>query len=572
MVKTWGAIFYIFLRSLSIPYTSIMTRIKTSFILFCSILLLLQACKTQKSTAPTPKEPSEVAQVPQPEAPAEPQETPTPASAKDTVAVVEEIIEAPANHPQADREFRAAWVATVANINWPSKPGLSVAEQQREAITLLDMLKKNNFNAVIFQVRPQADALYESKLEPWSYYLTGKQGQAPEPFYDPLHFWIEAAHDRGLELHAWLNPYRAHHSSKEISEESVVKTNPELVVKLKNGMWWMDPAQEGTKQRSTAVVMDLIIRYDLDGIHFDDYFYPYDSYNNGEDFPDDRSWTAYKNTGGELARADWRRYHVNDFIENLYKKIKAEKPAVKFGLSPFGIWRPGYPKSVTGYDQYDELYADAKLWLNKGWVDYYTPQLYWKINTEGQSFPVLLGWWGSQNFEKRHLWPGINVGLGGDEKNIDETINQIMITRGMTPNNPGVVHWSIGPLVKHPGLLKSISEGPYKKPALVPASPWLDNTAPKSPVVVPVTEGQSIKLTWVPPVNAEDGFKYVVYFKYGDTWSYKIFDRNTNETKFSQYVERKNGEKVFLEAVAVTTIDRTGNESAFQEILLNKKL
>lgn len=337
-------------------------------------------------------------------------------------------------------------------------------------------------------------------------------------------------------------------------------------------MWWMDPAQEGTKQRSTAVVMDLIDRYDLDGIHFDDYFYPYPSYNDGEDFPDNESWAAYQNEGGELSRGDWRRENVNDFISNLYKKIKAEKPHVKFGLSPFGIWRPGYPESIQGYDQHEQLFADARLWLNKGWIDYYTPQLYWKINPEGQSFPVLLGWWNSQNYEKRHLWPGINIGLGGDEKNIDETINQIMITRGMMPKSPGVVHWSIGPLVKHPQLLKGIFEGPYKKPALVPASPWLDSKAPESPVAVPTLDNQSIKVTWVPPVDAEDGFRYVVYFRYGDTWSYKVFDRKAHETKFSRFVERKNGDKVYLQAIAVTTVDRTGNESAFKEILIDTKL
>lgn len=531
-----------------------MNRFPSLFRLLSVLVLTFMGCKTQQPSISVP--PGESTPV-----------------AVDTVEVIDEKVEPAKDFPQANREFRAAWVATVANINWPSKPGLPVAEQQKEAIVLLDLLKKNNFNAVIFQVRPQADALYQSELEPWSYYLTGKQGKAPEPFYDPLHFWIEAAHDRGLELHAWLNPYRAHHiAGKEISEKSVIKTDPDLVVELKNGMWWMDPAKEGTKKRSTAVVMDLIKRYDVDGIHFDDYFYPYDSYNGGADFPDSASWAAYLEAGGELSRGDWRREHVNDFIENLYKKIKAEKPHVKFGLSPFGIWRPGYPKSIQGYDQYDKLYADAKLWLNKGWIDYFTPQLYWKINTEGQSFPVLLGWWKSQNHENRHLWPGINVGLGGDEKNLDETVNQIMITRGMMPKSPGVVHWSIGPLVKHPELLKGISEGPYKKPALVPTSPWLDNKAPESPVAVPILEGQSVKITWISPVDAEDGFKYVVYFRYGDTWSYKIFDRKTNETKFSRFVESKNGEKVFLQAVAVTAVDRTGNESPFKEILLETKL
>src|SRR5687767_2975548 len=161
--------------------------------------------------------------------------------------------------PSAAKEFRAAWVATVANINWPSKPGLSTEQQQQEAIALLDFLKQHNFNAVIFQVRPQADALYQSSLEPWSYYLTGKQGQAPVPFYDPLEYWVKEAHDRGIELHVWLNPYRAHHrDGKEISEQSIIKKHPELVMKLKEGYWWMDPAKKGTQEQTTAVVMDLV--------------------------------------------------------------------------------------------------------------------------------------------------------------------------------------------------------------------------------------------------------------------------------------------------------------------------
>lgn len=481
-------------------------------------------------------------------------------------AQVEERQEPRKDVPRADREYRAAWVATVANINWPSRPGISVQQQQKEAIELLDLLKENNFNAVVFQVRPQADALYQSELEPWSYYLTGEQGKAPEPFYDPLHFWIEAAHDRGLELHAWLNPYRAQHSTGgAISKESVIKTNPELVLELEDGMWWMDPAKEGTKEISTAVVMDLVKRYDLDGIHFDDYFYPYPAYNNGEDFPDDESWQAYQNSGGELSRGDWRRDNVNSFIKNVYESIKAEKPHVKFGLSPFGIWRPGYPESIVGYDQYEELYADAKLWLNEGWIDYFTPQLYWRINPTGQSFPVLLRWWSDQNYENRHLWPGINAGLGGDEKNEDEVINQIMITRGMMPESPGVTFWSIAPLVNYPNLGKAISEGPYKRDALVPASPWLDNQAPEAPIAVPEAGENTVKITWVPE-DANDAFKYVVYYRYGSTWNYQVMNRKDNLLEIPTHIEPVPSRKVKVNAIAVTTVDRTGNESEFIEI------
>ena len=298
---------------------------------------------------------------------------------------------AQAGTPGVAREFRAAWVATVANISWPSKPGLSTEQQQQEAIAQLDFLKAHHFNAVIFQVRPQADALYKSSLEPWSYYLTGIQGKAPAPYYDPLAFWVEAAHERGLELHVWLNPYRAHHvAGGEVSDSSIVKRRPALMLKLKQGYWWFDPSLEGTQDHGVAVVMDLVKRYDIDGVHFDDYFYPYPSYNGNEDFPDSTSWKKYLADGGKLSRGDWRRESVNTFIHRLYKEIKSEKKHVKFGLSPFGIWRPGYPESVSGFDQYEQLYADARLWLNKGWIDYFSPQLYWPINRPTQSFPVLM--------------------------------------------------------------------------------------------------------------------------------------------------------------------------------------
>ena len=333
-----------------------------------------------------------------------------------------ETVASTTNEPiEIPHEFRAAWVATVANINWPSKPGLPVEEQQKEAIALLDSLVSLNFNAVIFQVRPQADALYASELEPWSYFLTKKQGQAPVPFYDPLEFWIREAHARGMELHAWLNPYRAHHpSSGELDPSSIVYKMPESVVKLEQGYWWFDPSKKSTQDHSLEVVKDIVKRYDVDGIHFDDYFYPYDSYNGGKDFPDDDSWNLYKEKGGKLSRGDWRRQSVNVFIENVYNEIKAIKKDVKFGLSPFGIWRPGNPSSIAGMDQYDKLYADAKLWLNKGWVDYFSPQLYWPIGRIAQSYPVLLNWWQKENYLQRHLWPGISLsGISKDERGAD---------------------------------------------------------------------------------------------------------------------------------------------------------
>ncbi|MBC7946857.1 MAG: family 10 glycosylhydrolase [Chitinophagaceae bacterium] len=472
--------------------------------------------------------------------------------------------------PTANREFRAAWIATVANINWPSKPGLPVDDQKKEAIALLDFLQKNNFNTAILQVRPQCDALYNSALEPWSYYLTGEQGKPPSPYYDPLEFWVEAAHDRGIELHVWLNPYRAHHKDgKEITEHSIVRKRPELVVFLKEGYWWMDPSLKGTQDHSVGVVMDLVNRYDIDGVHFDDYFYPYPSYNLGQDFPDSSSWMAYQQGGGKLSRGDWRRESVNVFIQRLYKDIKAAKPHVKFGLSPFGIWRPGYPESIGGFDQYDQLYADAKLWLNKGWIDYFTPQLYWPINRMSQSFPVLLGWWNGENYQKRHLWPGISVGRDTSARNVNEILSQIMIDRGMIPESKGVVHWSISSLTNNPNMVKAISEGPYRKQALVPASPWMDNRAPVAPTVKTDLQQDDLRITWAHP-DEKDVFHWVVYYRYGNNWNYRILDRKTWSYDLKK-IMGENATKLDLNRIAVTAVDRVGNESELREMDLTKQ-
>jgi uncharacterized lipoprotein YddW (UPF0748 family) len=469
--------------------------------------------------------------------------------------------------PKAETEFRAAWVATVANINWPSKPGLSTEVQQREALELLDFLKSHNFNAVIFQVRPQADALYKSDLEPWSYYLTGAQGKAPEPYYDPLQFWVEEAHNRGLELHVWLNPYRSHHpSGGTVSDQSIVKKKPGLSVFLKEGYWWFDPSKKETQDHSAAVVRDLVKRYDIDGVHFDDYFYPYPSYNKNDDFPDQESWAAYQKGGGKLSRGDWRRDAVNTFIQRVYKEIKEEKKHVKFGLSPFGIWRPGFPESIAGFDQYDVLYADARLWLNKGWIDYFAPQLYWPINRMPQSFPVLLGWWAGENTLNRHLWPGMSVGNDTSARNVNEILSQIMISRGMLPNSKGVIHWSISQVHKNPTMAKAILAGPYKRPALVPASPWLDNAPPMTPVVkMENVNDSTIRVKWSPAAG-EEAFRWVVYFQHGNTWNYNILNRKEQSMEIKRKGGNVNGQPQQLARIAVTAVDRTGNESRRREL------
>jgi uncharacterized lipoprotein YddW (UPF0748 family) len=477
--------------------------------------------------------------------------------------------------PRVQREFRGVWVATVDNIDWPSEPGLTTQQQKQEVIAILDTVEALNLNAIVFQVRPQCDAFYQSSIEPWSYYLTGEQGKAPQPFYDPLEFWIEEAHKRGLELHAWFNPYRAHHpKGGEVTKSSIVNKYPGIVKELKNGYYWLDPAKKETQDHSFNVVMDVVKNYDIDGIHFDDYFYPYPSYNDNEDFPDEDTWQEYKKSGGELERKDWRRQAVNKFIKRLYTAIKKEKLHVKFGLSPFGIWRPGNPESIKGMDQYDVLFADAKMWLNEGWIDYFTPQLYWPINRIPQSFPVLLGWWTKENHKNRNLWPGLYLSKFNNEKGIDEIKNQIMISRGFNNDAPGHVHFSAKAFLNDTSAMgKSLLKSAYRKKALVPASPWLDNTPPPKPQVTTEFKNDSLKIKWSHK-NKSDVFQTVVYFKYRDYWDNNIYNQTNNECTIPMIMKfqdrRKNTKQLELKEIAVSAVDRLGNESKLERIHIIK--
>jgi uncharacterized lipoprotein YddW (UPF0748 family) len=473
--------------------------------------------------------------------------------------------------PHADREFRAAWIATVGNMDWPSKAGLSTAEQQKEAISILDTAAALHMNALIFQARPHCDAMYASQLEPWSSYLTGELGKAPSPYYDPLTFWVAEAHKRGIELHVWFNPYRAYMSrrgSGAINENSIVKKRPDLAKKLSDGMYWLDPSKKDVQDLSYSVVMDVVKRYDIDGVHFDDYFYPYGDGN----FPDDDSWAEYTKGGGTLSRGDWRRAAVNTFIERLYKGIKSEKPYVKFGISPFGLAKPGTPASTTTMiDQYNTLYADAKLWLNNGWVDYWTPQLYWPIKQVLQSFPVILGWWKDQNLQGRNLWPGMIIGRENNEKGADEILNEIMIERGMVPNAPGHAHFSMRSLLRDSSILNAgLKSGPYRREALVPPSPWLDNEPPAIPVVGAAVVGDSIKISWTHK-NVSDVFHWVIYYQYGTKWEYTILtsgaldktiaaSRIIKEAARGRQAAPPKETKELVTRIAVSAVDRVGNE------------
>lgn len=464
--------------------------------------------------------------------------------------------------PRPSREFRGAWIATIANIDWPSKPGLSSSQQRAEMVAILDKASQLKLNAVIFQVRPSCDAFYASRLEPWSESLTGKMGQPPEPFYDPLAFAIEQAHERGLELHAWFNPYRARNLSvkSEVAINHISRAHPNLV-RTYGQYLWLDPGDKAVQEHSRAVISDVLRRYNIDGVHLDDYFYPYkqkDASGKFLDFPDEPSWNRYLAGGGRLSRADWRRKNVDDFVQGLYRTIKSEKPWVKFGISPFGIWRPGNPEQISGLDAYEQIYADSRKWLANGWLDYLAPQLYWAIKPPEHSYPVLLKWWASQNKEGRHLWPGNSSDKVGAQWQAEEILNQIRLTRKQ-PGAGGNIHWHMASLAGNRGhLADALSKGPYSQPALVPASPWLDKLPPGKPRISIEKEKTSerVKLSWN-VTGSEPAWVWILQTKTGDQWKMEILP--SKET--SRLLKTRNPSSL-PDWVAVTAVDRCSNTGA----------
>ena len=381
--------------------------------------------------------------------------------------------------PEPAREFRGFWVATVGNIDFPSKQGLGVKQLQGELRNIVRRAVDMHCNAIVFQVRPACDALYESKLEPWSEYLTGSQGK--NPGIDPLAYLVAECRKAGIEIHAWFNPFRARPSvaKGKAHPKHISRTNPEMV-RTYGSMQWLDPGDPRVRQHSLDVIADVVQRYDIDGVHIDDYFYPYRETDKGTgkeiSFPDDATYSAYRQGGGQLLRDDWRRSNVDVFVEAMYRRVHSIKSACLVGISPFGIWRPGFPAQIKGFDAYDQIYADSRKWLVEGWVDYFTPQLYWPIDRKPQSFPVLLNWWLSQNPHARHIWPGLYTG----KYDATEIEYQIRTARGMDGAS-GHVHFSTKSLLKgdvrkgrsHAAHLRSRV---YNTPAIVPASPWVSQS------------------------------------------------------------------------------------------------
>jgi len=455
--------------------------------------------------------------------------------------------------PEPQREFRGAWITEIAtNADWPSKPGLTVDEQKSELISMLDRAVQLHLNAIILQVRPECDAVYASPIEPWSEYLTGAMGKPPQPFYDPLAFAIAEAHKRGLELHAWFNPFRAllADTKSPVALNHISRTHPELIRHYGKQIW-LDPGEPSVRQYVLRVVMDVVKRYDVDGVQFDDYFYPYpekDSAGRALDFPDYATWKKYGLPNGyELA--DWRRQNVNQFIQSVYQNIKATKPWVKFGVSPFGIWRPHFPNQIQGLDAYANLYADSRKWLAEGWLDYFAPQLYWPVDSPPQSFPVLLQWWREQNVKGRNLWPGLNAVNVGEKWKADEIARQIQITRGQNVN--GEIFFHLKNLTDNPALADVI-RNEYPQAALVPASPWLDSFPPDKPALTATIQKNSGASAIWQSVGQPAQLWLLQFRGTNNVWTTEILPASQNNYDF---------ENSAPEIISIRAVDRVGNLS-----------
>ncbi|MFH0734919.1 MAG: family 10 glycosylhydrolase [bacterium] len=470
------------------------------------------------------------------------------------------------------KEFRAAWIATVTNLDWPANPNLSIEQQKSSLIAMLDVMKACNMNVAVFQVRTECDALYKSTIEPWSYWLTGAQGLAPASSdWDPLQFAIEESHKRGMELHAWVNPYRAVKTigNYPISSQHITTTHPEWILTFSSSkLKILNPGIPDVRDYNLKVVMDIVNRYDVDGLHMDDYFYPYDPVISTEDAA---TFQQYPN--GFTNIGNWRRNNVNVMMKMVMDSINAVKPYVKFGISPFGIWKPGYPAGITGLNSYDVLFADPMAWLRAGSIDYLTPQLYWKIGGN-QDYSKLMPWWADSTYKHNRMYvPGhiFNAAFTNTELPRQVTLNR---------NNPkvsGSMFFRMAYLQSNDkGFADSLKNNYYKYKCIIPPMNWKDVVVPNPPQNLAYSRVGNSPIAgfkWDLPNIASDGDsakRYVLYqfdnalISSGDISDpKKIIDVVGSRTAQPKTLVSATGDYFFL----ATSLDRNNNESDISNIV-----
>ncbi len=463
------------------------------------------------------------------------------------------------------REFRAAWIQSVNG----QFRGMPTEKLKQNLIGQLNSLQKAGINAIIFQVRPEADALYASRLEPWSRFLTGVQGKAPEPYWDPMQFMIDECHKRGMEFHAWINPYRTKTTLKsELAPNHVYNIHPEWFVTYGDQLYF-DPALPESRRHICMVVSDIVSRYDVDAIHMDDYFYPYPI--KGKDFPDDASFARFG--GGFSNKGDWRRSNVNVLIKKLHETIREIKPWVKFGVSPFGIYRnessDPLGSKTKGLQNYDDLYADVLLWAREGWIDYNIPQIYWHIGHPVADYETLVKWW-ARNTENRPLFIGqsvMNTVQNADPKT--PSINQLprkMALQRAYQTIGGSCQWPASAVVENAGKYRDALIAEYHKyPALPPVFDFMDNEAPaKVRKMKPVWTEDGYILFWTAPKYKEEMNRAVQYVVYCFNDKEKV---NIDDPSHIVAITRDNFYKLPYEdgktkyRYVVTALDRLHNES-----------
>ena len=470
---------------------------------------------------------------------------------------------------QPKREFRGAWIATVTNLDWPSNPTNSIEKNKSDLILLLDNLKAAGVNAVIFQIRTECDAFYNSPFEPWSYWLTGSQGSAPNPYWDPLEFAISESHKRGIEIHAWFNPYRAvRGSGYQNSSNHVSVKNPNWILTF-GTLKMLNPGLPEVRSHVIKVIMDVARRYDVDGIHWDDYFYPYPSTNFPQGITNEDLATFNSDNRGFFDIKDWRRDNINLLIKSVHDSLKNYKKNIKFGISPFGIYKNGVPNGIVGLDAYNILYTDVLLWLQNNWLDYFTPQLYWGFGG-GQDYTNLMLWWATQK-NNRHFYPGLAPYRITDSNWPSSTVtNQIRLNRSSQVAEGEIFFRANQGITNNPkGFLDSLQKNLFNTKSISPIMSWNDNTKPNTPQNLRYTSTANnlpAALTWDSPQSANDGdiaTFYTVYRFMNQTPQPNDFENPQNifdvtGEKFLNISTSTDGKIYFY---AVSSLDRSGNES-----------